>query len=66
MIIGVAIQGAKQYAFSSDPDIDALEHLAQMAEQGLNAFGFRIDTGVILLVGESVRTVILGAGEKEN
>jgi len=66
MTTGVAIQGDKHYAFSSDPDLDALAHLEQMAGKGLNAFGFRIATGVILLVGDSLRTVIVEACEVEN
>jgi hypothetical protein len=66
MTAGVAIQGGKRFAFSSDPDMDALAHLEQIAGKGLNASGFRIDEGVILLVGESLRAVIVEACEREN
>ena len=66
MITGLAIQGDKQCAFSSDPDMDALEHLEQMARKGVNAFGFRVAFGVILLVGDSLRTAIVEACETDN
>jgi len=66
MITGVTIQGHKQYAFSNEPDMDALEHLEQMARKGVNAFGFRVALGVILLVGDSLRTAIVEACETDN
>ena len=66
MITGVAIQGDTRYAFSSNPDMDALEQLEKMARKGFTAFAFRIGTGVILLMRESLRTVILEARDKEN
>jgi hypothetical protein len=66
MIAGVAIQGDTQYAFSSNPDVDALEQLEKMARKGFKAFGFRVDAGVILVVGESLRTVIPEARDREN
>jgi hypothetical protein len=66
MITGVAIHGDEQCVFSSDPDVDALGHLEQMARKGVNAFGFRIASGVILMVGDSLRTVIVEACETDN
>jgi hypothetical protein len=66
MITGVAIQRNTHYAFSSDPETDALQHLEQMAGEGFNAFGFRIVGGAILLLGESLRPVVVEASENEN
>jgi hypothetical protein len=66
MTAEVAIQGDKHYAFSSDPDREVIAHLEQMAGNGLNASGFRTARGVILLVGDSLRTVIVEACEVEN
>jgi hypothetical protein len=66
MLTGVAIQRGKQCVFSSDPDVDALGHLEQMVRMGVNASGFRIASGVILLVGDSLRTVILEERKTES
>ena len=66
MLTGVAIQGGKQWVFSTDPDVDALEHLEQVIRMGVNALGFRIASGVILLVGDSLRTVIVEERETDN
>jgi len=62
----VAIQGDTQSLCASDLDIDALGHLKQMARKGVIAFGFRFASGVILLVGDSRRTVIVEACETDN
>jgi hypothetical protein len=63
MITGVTIHGEKRCVFSSDADMDALGYLEQMARKGVNAFGFRIGSRVILFVGDSLRTVIVEACE---
>jgi hypothetical protein len=66
MTTEVAIQDGMRYALSSDPEMDAIAHLEQMAGMGLNAFGFRIDKRVIFLEGDSLQTVIVEACEIEN
>jgi len=46
--------------------VDALGHLEQMVRMGVNASGFRIASGVILLVGDWLRTVILEERKTES
>jgi hypothetical protein len=66
MATAETIEGDNHSAFSSESDEDALAQLEQITGNGLNASGFRIGIGVILLVGDSLRTMIVEECETDN